>query len=440
MNHSDRNDRRLRLGLLMVTSLLGGAERYLRDVYQHMNSGEYDVTLFVVRWPALLDFLGVSSANDGGVVALPVAEPGVKLEDTGTTGAGHGAELSRTLLGRSYRAFRSDGVVRTVVVNPVKLVYWWRTVSRLRRLFREHRVDVLHVVNGGYPGAIIGQAAMVAAMKSDIPTRIMTVCSTASPRPRHRPIERHIDHVVGQSVQALVVPAERTGQSLVERDLPRSALRIIPWGVDAPPVTQSRVQSRESARRGLGLPLEDPVIGTLANFTPTKGHAVLLRAGQLLRDEFPTLHVVLAGTGSELRNVKSLANQLNATSFVSFPGRIDNPYKLMQALDVFVLASDVEGLPYVVIEALSQGVPLVATDVGGMPEVIDEGANGYLVPPRDPEALAARLGDILRDPQLGTAMGGRARELYRERFSLDAMLRSHRALYTELSQGASCPL
>jgi glycosyltransferase involved in cell wall biosynthesis len=170
----------------------------------------------------------------------------------------------------------------------------------------------------------------------------------------------------------------------------------------------------------------------LANFAPGKGQSVVVEAVATLRRQFPTLRAVLAGDGPTRHEVQDLVGRLGVSDIVTLPGAIDQPWTLLGAADVFVLASDIEGLPLVVLEALSQGTPVVATDVGGMPEAVVPGVTGELVAPRQPGELAAALGKVLADPEYRKKMAAAARAMYEERFTMEVMLRRHEQVYEEV--------
>ena len=119
---------------------------------------------------------------------------------------------------------------------------------------------------------------------------------------------------------------------------------------------------------------------------------------------------------------------------MSFPGAINEPWEFLQAADVFVLASEIEGLPLVVLEAMSEGVPIVATDVGGMPEAVISDETGFLVPNGDVEALKAGIARILGDPSVAKRMRQSALTRFERRFTMDRMLQAHRDLYMRLAR------
>ena len=221
---------------------------------------------------------------------------------------------------------------------------------------------------------------------------------------------------------------------MVARDFPRETLKIIPWGARSIAYAVD-----PGARVRLGLRATDPVIVCLANFTATKGQAVIVDAMPVLAERFPGIRAVLAGDGPELPALRERAAARRVTESVIFPGSFKEPWDLLRAADVFVLTSEIEGLPLVVLEAMSQGVPVVATDVGGMPEAVIDDVTGFLLPPREPAALATAITRILSDHTVASRMRQAALARFEQRFTMERMLESHRDLYARLAQGGDPP-
>jgi len=140
------------------------------------------------------------------------------------------------------------------------------------------------------------------------------------------------------------------------------------------------------------------IIGVIANLYPTKGLEYLIEAAAILIKSYPDLLFLVIGDGNEKSNYQSLIlnHQLSNNFFLL--GTIDEAYRYLKAFDVFVLPSVKEGFPYTAVEALAAGVPIVATNVGGLPEIITDGINGLLVPPAAPEALARAIKRLLDNP------------------------------------------
>jgi glycosyltransferase involved in cell wall biosynthesis len=165
---------------------------------------------------------------------------------------------------------------------------------------------------------------------------------------------------------------------------------------------------RDGVRGELGIPEDAPVVGSVANFKAAKDHATLLRAAVQVRQAIPAVRFVLVGQGPLEAEIRHQAGELGLDGTVVFAGFRTDATRLMAAFDAFALSSTYEGLPIALIEAMATGCPAVVTRVGGTPEVVDDGVHGFLVPPRDPDALAAGLTRLLGDRSLRAAMGAAA--------------------------------
>jgi glycosyltransferase involved in cell wall biosynthesis len=190
--------------------------------------------------------------------------------------------------------------------------------------------------------------------------------------------------------------------------------------------------SDRDARAGLALEPHAQVLGIVGMLRPQKAHRVLLAATALLRSEWPDIRVLIVGDGPERDRLELAAQELGVDGAVRFLGdRTDIP-DVLSALDVAVSCSDFEGSPLAVMEYMDAGLPVVATAVGGVPDLIESGVHGVLVPPQDPAALAHAIAGLLRDPQGAREMGARARERRRTEFDIDLQVRRLQDLYLEL--------
>lgn len=163
-------------------------------------------------------------------------------------------------------------------------------------------------------------------------------------------------------------------------------------------------------RRLLGIPADAPVVGTIANFRPEKGHRYLLEAAVRVRESVPGVRFVLVGGGPAEEKVRRQAEALALDeTVVVFAGYRDDAVHVASTFDVFVLPSLHEGLPIALVEAMALGKPVVVTDAGGMPEVVQDGKQGFVVPAREPEALAKQIATLLSDPALRERMGEESR-------------------------------
>ena len=173
-----------------------------------------------------------------------------------------------------------------------------------------------------------------------------------------------------------------------------------------------------------------PVV-TVARLSPEKDVANLVRATAIAARQVDDLRVEVAGGGSCLDDLKSLAAELGVAERVNFLGEVRDVPALLGRARMFVLPSLSEGIPLTVLEAMARGLPVVATRVGGLPEVVDHGVTGLLIPPADPAALAGAILEIWTDPDRCAQMGHAGRQCVEERFDVRRMLGQYEALYRE---------
>jgi glycosyltransferase involved in cell wall biosynthesis len=168
-------------------------------------------------------------------------------------------------------------------------------------------------------------------------------------------------------------------------------------------------------------------ICSVARFQAPKDHETLLRALALLRDEEWELD--LAGDGPDEERIRGLAAGLSLAGKVRFHGYLADPAGLLAQCQVFALASNSEAFPRSILEAMRAGLPVAATDVGGVREAVRPGVNGLLAEEASPDRLAAALGRLLADAELRRTMGAEGRARYEERFRLEAMVERTAAVY-----------
>jgi glycosyltransferase involved in cell wall biosynthesis len=174
------------------------------------------------------------------------------------------------------------------------------------------------------------------------------------------------------------------------------------------------------------------VIGTVAVLRPEKALEGLLEAATLLAPRLPHLRVLIAGDGPERGRLEELSQSLGLGETVMFLGFRDDVPSVLATLDVAVFSSASEGSPLAVMEAMDAALPIVATRVGGVPDLIADGEHGFLVEPGDPAALAEAVTRALGDPAVAAEMGARARDLRRREFDIAVTVRRIERLYAEL--------
>jgi glycosyltransferase involved in cell wall biosynthesis len=224
--------------------------------------------------------------------------------------------------------------------------------------------------------------------------------------------------------------SEDLKQHLVGEGFTREGVRVIYNGIDVGPLPDAA--ARTSARGTLDVPDAALMIGTIARLDPVKDLGVLIQAvAQLIRRKPAALVVV--GDGPERQRLEHLAAELNAASHVRFLGHRDDARRWLAGCDVYVNSSISEGVSLTILEAMAAGLPVIATHVGGTPEVVDDSC-GRLIRSRDPAALTAALLELADQPRLRRELGLAARRRVEARFAIENMVREYRDVY--LSSGA----
>lgn len=181
-----------------------------------------------------------------------------------------------------------------------------------------------------------------------------------------------------------------------------------------------------------GLKAHHRVLLAVGRLHRQKGYDVLMRAFAAVQKEYPTLKLLIIGEGEDENHLKNLAKSLDLTEQVIFTGMLKDSGRILRRAEVFILPSLWEGMPNALLEAMAAGIPVVATEVGGVPELVLQGATGILVPPGDADALARAITDLCGDPAKARSMGEAGRKRVEEHFSLAAMLDATERLYREL--------
>jgi glycosyltransferase involved in cell wall biosynthesis len=300
---------------------------------------------------------------------------------------------------------------------------WRRFVGMLR----SGRVGVLHAHKFGSNvwAALLGPLAGVPAVVAHEHTW------SYEGQVARRLLDRH---VVARGADVVIAVSREDRRRMIEIEgIPAERIRYIPNGVAPfPGGDGARV------RRELGIGEDVPLVGAVGSLRAQKAFEVLIEAAALLRDRRPDVRVVIAGGGDEEPRLRAHIAALGVGGTVTLLGHRTDVPDVLAALDVAVNCSDFEGQPLALLEAMDAALPIVATRVGGVPDLIEDGVHGLLVPRRDPAALATAIERHLADRKAAEAMGRRARERRRSAFDIDTTVRRVEALYEELlARGAT---
>ncbi len=313
----------------------------------------------------------------------------------------------------------------TTLASPKTL---WQQ-ARLARYVRARGIRIVHSF-GFYanvfaiPAARLGGAEVVVASIRDTGDHLTWLQKTMQ-----KWACRAADHVL---VNAMAVQTV-----LVAQGYDPARISVIWNGIDV-----SRFQGREgtkAVRLSLGLLPSAPVVAVFSRLNRLKGIEFFLEAAALLMGRFDDARFLIVGDSVSQAyrdELEECAARLGLGGRVVFTGFRGDVPELLSEVSVSVLPSLAEGLSNVVLEAMAAGVPVVATSVGGTPEMVENGVTGLLVPPRDAAALAGAIGSLLADPARGRSIGRAARERAAERFSLEATVRETELLYAGLLRRA----
>jgi glycosyltransferase involved in cell wall biosynthesis len=210
---------------------------------------------------------------------------------------------------------------------------------------------------------------------------------------------------------------------------------VVVHGIDLAEVSRAR-DERARVRRELGVADDEVLIGTVANYREQKGYPELLEAARTVLDAVPNARFVAVGQGPLEAEIVDLHRRLGLGDRFVLLGYREDPERVLAACDVFVLASRYEGYPIALMEALSLGLPVVATAVGGVAQAVSDGENGLLVPPRRPGDLAGALVTVTSDADLRARLGAEAAATG-ARYDIALSVRRIEAIYEELAARSS---
>lgn len=307
-------------------------------------------------------------------------------------------------------------------------------IFRLRTLLQENRVDIIQS-----HGARVNVYARVAGRLAATPVIISTVHNSLYDYPissMKKALYLAFDQFTAPLADCTVCVAESHRQELIGRyHLLPDRVVTLRNGVDLDRYQPARYDRR--LRKALHVPDDVPVIGILGRLTHQKGHVYLLRALPLLLTKFPSLRCLVVGDGELREELQGLAAALGLTEHCLFLGVRQDIPEVLAAIDVLVLPSLSEGLPYAALEGMAMGKPIVATAVNGVPELIQDGVTGRLIPREDSKALARAVEEVLADPSTGRALGQAARKTVEQEYSVERWIDQLESLYERLAKRAA---
>lgn len=299
------------------------------------------------------------------------------------------------------------------------------TLPALRRWLKAHRPQVVHTHL--FAADTYGR---VAALLARVPVIVSTRHNTRAWQGRGR---RALARVLAVATSRTIACGREVGRTMVESErIPARKMVVIPNGID---LRRFAAADRMSLRSELGVPEGRILLGVVGRLHAQKGHLDLLEALAALPGGITGWTCVIAGSGPLEGAIKDRILELGLQDRVRLIGQRDDMPDVLAALDVFVMPSRWEGLPMALLEAMTFRLPIVATRVGSIPDVIDENRNGILVPPADPPALSAALHRLVTEPASRERLGREARESVERVYNAELTAKAYEDLYRELLAG-----
>ena len=247
---------------------------------------------------------------------------------------------------------------------------------------------------------------------------------------RKQRVTRVIDQMLIRRARRIIAVSDRLVRDLVESGASRERITLFPNAVlldDYPPAMPA-----DQARNELGLPSSSKCIGIVGRLSPEKRHDLFLEMAADLASSDPDLFFLIVGHGRLQADLQRVAERLKIANRVLFLGHRTDMHRIYAALNLLVLCSDTEGMPNVVLEAFAYGRPVVATRVGGVPEVVTDTANGLIVPPGQLTPLIAAARSIVNDAGLAARLGRSGRQTIEEHFDFRRRTAALEALYQSI--------
>jgi glycosyltransferase involved in cell wall biosynthesis len=358
--------------------LIGGAEKLVFDLVTMIDKQKFEV---------LLCSMGTIRNNIEENICKDLQEKGIKI----------------LVLGKPQRKQRIE------------------TILKLRQLLRENHVTILHThcqspdIYGKF-GAFLARTPLV----------FSTIHNVKGYHASHEGILKKL------TTKYIAISETVKQYGVSDLKIPSGKIEVIYNAVDTRKFTPITVDKNTKLQE-LGVPMGRKIVTVIGSCEERKGHHYLIEAAEQIVKKITDLHFLIVGdTAADLEFVSRMKEMMGAKKLqnrISFTGiRTDIP-DILSITDIFVLPSLYEGLPIALLEAMASSVPVVVTNVGSNPEVVADGINGFIVPPKDSQLLAQRIEELLADPKKANKMGAQGQKKIKESFGMTRFVQEHEQLY-----------
>jgi glycosyltransferase involved in cell wall biosynthesis len=369
-------DNRIRVVKFITNFYIGGTERQFVQIIRNLDLARFDLHLGCFR-------------RDGSL--LPFVE-------------------SKNIPLHEYRIRR--------LYSPAT----WLRICEFARFLRRNRVQIVHSY-GFYPNSF----ALPAARLAGVPVTIASIRDTGDVL---APRKRRVQGMICRLATCVLANADAVGHQLIKDGYNAEKVAVIRNGITLQPL--ERRAEGGPLRKELGFPANAPIVAVLSRLNDLKGITYLLDAIPSVLAQCPDARFLIVGDGPRRRDFEAYAERNGYRDRAIFTGfRLDVP-EILKEISVSVLPSLSEGLSNTLIESMAAGVPVIATRVGGNPEIVEDGVTGLLAPPRDVGALAHAITMLLQNPERAEIMGKAGRDRIARAFSLDRAIDETQRLYVSL--------
>jgi glycosyltransferase involved in cell wall biosynthesis len=315
-----------------------------------------------------------------------------------------------------------------ILKKGVGLVFFYR----LYRFLKKNRYDILHThtINANFFGRIAGKISGIKVLLTTVHSHVIDELKGLKKPSIFDHVRYRIDIFLSRWNRFLVVVSEAIREQLINQDIPASKIRVIENGVDINKF-KPNFQIGLDVRKELGIPEEAKVVGIIGRIVPLKNHDLFLRSAEKISKNRKDVYFLIVGDGPLLSSIRNYAKSLGLSNRVIFTGWYTDIERIIPALDMLVLCSQVEGHNIVVLEAMACGKPVIGTDVRGIHTMVKHGENGMLVPVDNSTALAKAILYLIENPQVAERMGNTARNYVAEKYDADYMISAYLKLYQE---------